>query len=90
MFEKAGRYYADWRDESGKRLRKSFTSRRAALTFETEQKEQAHPKPQARGPLSPRSYAHTSKGDTASTRAPQKSSSKLRVVSILANSRKHT
>ena len=25
MFEKAGRYYADWRDTTGKRLRKSFT-----------------------------------------------------------------
>jgi len=39
MYEKAGKYYADWRDRSGKRKRKSFASRRAALTFEEEQKE---------------------------------------------------
>ena len=31
MFEKQGKHYADWRDKSGKRLRKSFTSKAAAL-----------------------------------------------------------
>ena len=47
MFEKQGRFYADWRDKSGQRLRKSFTSKRAALQFEAEQKELAHPKSKA-------------------------------------------
>ena len=31
MFQKGQKYYADWRDQSGNRKRKSFTSRRAAL-----------------------------------------------------------
>ncbi len=49
MYEKNGKFYADWRDRSGKRLRKSFTSERAALRFEAEQKELAHPKTKALG-----------------------------------------
>jgi len=53
MFEKNGKYYADWRDRTGRRQRKSFTSQRAALRYEEEQKELAHPKPQARVKLSP-------------------------------------
>ena len=57
MFEKNGKFYADWRDASGRRIRKSFTSQRAALQFEAEQRELAHPKPKARGQQSPRSYA---------------------------------
>jgi hypothetical protein len=40
MFEKQGRFYADWRDTSGKRIRKSFGSKRAALQYEQQQKEQ--------------------------------------------------
>jgi hypothetical protein len=57
MFEKQGKFYADWRDHAGKRLRKCFTTKRAALQFEAEQKELAHPKPSARGLRSPRSSA---------------------------------
>jgi hypothetical protein len=60
MFEKSGRYYADWRDQDGHRLRKSFTSRRAALLFEQEQKELAHPKHKARRSQSPTCSAPTS------------------------------
>jgi hypothetical protein len=37
MFQKQGKFYADWRDASGQRLRKSFTSRSAALQFESGQ-----------------------------------------------------
>jgi hypothetical protein len=66
MFEKSGKYYADWRDKRGKRLRKSFTSKRAALLFEAEQKEQAHPKKTARGRLLLRfSAPDTSRSETA-------------------------
>lgn len=50
MFEKNGKFYADWRDRSGKRIRKSFNSPRAALTYE-QQKEVARPKPKALGRL---------------------------------------
>lgn len=57
MFEKNGKYFAGWRDASGKRLRKSFTSRRAALVFEEEQKEIAHPKRMPRGQRLPHSYS---------------------------------
>ena len=38
MYEKGGKYYADWRDRKGQRKRKSFNSKRAALTYEDEQK----------------------------------------------------
>jgi len=39
MFKKDNKFYADWRDKQGKRKRKSFTSKRTALTYETEQKQ---------------------------------------------------
>ncbi|HZL53899.1 MAG TPA: hypothetical protein VFC37_23445, partial [Terracidiphilus sp.] len=54
MFEKAGKYYADWRDQSGRRLRKSFTTARAALTHEAQQREDVHPKKRALGRPSPK------------------------------------
>ncbi|HEV2487570.1 MAG TPA: hypothetical protein VGT08_18755 [Terracidiphilus sp.] len=54
MFEKSGKYYADWRDQSGRRLRKSFTTARAALTHEAQQREDAHPKKRALGRPSPK------------------------------------
>jgi hypothetical protein len=57
MFEKSGKYYADWRDRNGKRLRKSFRTPRAALQYEAEQKELTHPKPRAHGQHSPKSFA---------------------------------
>ena len=53
MYEKAGKFYADWRDRQGNRKRKSFTSPRAALKYEAEQKELARPKPRARGKALP-------------------------------------
>jgi hypothetical protein len=52
MFEKEGKFYADWRDKRGTRKRKSFTSMQAALRHEEEQKELAHPKKKARGQTS--------------------------------------
>jgi hypothetical protein len=39
MFKKQGKFYADWRDKSGTRKRKAFTSQRAALKFEAQQKD---------------------------------------------------
>ena len=57
MFEKSGKFYADWRDRQGKRLRKSFNSARAALQHEAEQREIAHPKQTAQGKPSPKSFA---------------------------------
>lgn len=62
MFEKAGKYYADWRDRKGTRHRKSFNSARAALRFEAEQKELVHPKIKARAKRWPASCANTRKG----------------------------
>jgi hypothetical protein len=77
MFEKAGKYYADWRDQDGRRVRKSFTSKRAALQFEAEQKELAHPKKQARGLRSPKFSAPGISGRTPfrTSAAPLKPSS---------------
>lgn len=40
-FRKANRWYADWRDQDGKRKRKAFTVRRDAEQHETKQSEQA-------------------------------------------------
>ena len=60
MFEKSGKFFADWRDQNGQRKRKSFFTERAALTFEAEQKELAHPKPTARGKRSPAPYSPNS------------------------------
>lgn len=72
MFEKDGKFYADWRDKRGTRKRKSFTSKRAALRHEEEQKELAHPKPTARGRLSPDSSVPRSAtlSNTAKTAPP--------------------
>lgn len=40
-YPKANRWYADWRDENGKRKRKAFTVRREAVQHEKKQAEQA-------------------------------------------------
>lgn len=91
MFEKAGKYYADWRDRQGNRKRKSFNSARAALTFEAEQKELAHPKKRAKGQTLPASYSPKQEGRkrTPSTKQPN-SSSPSREVSRPANSAPRT
>jgi hypothetical protein len=34
MFQKSGKFYADWRDESGARHRKAFTTARDASLYE--------------------------------------------------------
>jgi len=87
MFEKQGRFYADWRDASGKRLRKSFKSKRAALQFEAEQKGLAHPKPKARGIRLPGSFSpHSSATGNGRTEARPRPSSPLRAVSRPTNS----
>jgi hypothetical protein len=62
MFEKKGSFFAGWRNRNGQRKRKFFTSGRAALRFEQEQKELAHPKPPARVKLSPRYSAPSLRG----------------------------
>lgn len=69
MYEKSGKFFADWRDRQGNRKRKSFTSPRAALRFEAEQKELAHPKSKARGQHLPKfSAPATSRGAKAAPR----------------------
>ena len=82
MFEKDNKFYADWRNKKGQRKRKSFTSKRAALQFESEQKELAHPKQTARRTPSQRSYSprEGSRTATPSLTLP-KHSSGLRVIS---------
>ena len=82
MFEKAGKFYADWRDKTGARKRKSFTSKRAALKHEEEQRTAAHPRP-APGQQSPRFSAHALAGSHPAqpNSKQQKSSSRLQVVS---------
>jgi hypothetical protein len=78
MFEKAGKFYSDWRDRQGNRKRKCFNSKRAALQFEAEQKELAHPKLRALGqPL--RTCSTPDSKRTAPTIKPRTSSS-LRLV----------
>ena len=88
MFEKSGKYFADWRDQRGQRKRKSFHTERAALTFEAEQKELAHPKTMARGKRSPASYSPSSAPHRAALISfkPRVSSSEHADRSALSNS----
>jgi len=87
MFEKHGKFYADWRDASGQRLRKSFTSKRAALQFEAEQKELAHPKQKARGIRLPGSFSpHSSGTGNGRIAARPRQSLRLRAASHRTNS----
>jgi len=84
MFEKAGKFYADWRDRAGIRHRKSFASARAAIRFEAEMKEQAHPKNKTLGrPLPHYSASNKSGGVSKSIQTPSpqhNSSSRLLVL----------
>ena len=38
MYQKDGKYYADWRDQGGKRKRRSFPTALGAQRFENQQK----------------------------------------------------
>jgi hypothetical protein len=80
MFEKQGKFYADWRDREGTRKRKAFNSSRAALRFEQEQKELAHPKQSAKGKPSPIPFSRKRPDGTNRQSAPQSKSSSQRVV----------
>ena len=60
MFEKSGKFFADWRDQRGERKRKSFHTERAALSFEAEQKELPTQKRWREGKRSPASYSPSS------------------------------
>ncbi len=76
MFEKSGKFYADWRDRTGARKRKSFASARAALRHEQEQKDAAHPNAPARRNRWQKSSAPgTSHSRTAIANTKQQSSS---------------
>jgi hypothetical protein len=89
VFEKAGKYFADWRDSHGTRKRKSFRTRRAALQFEAEQKELANPKPKAQGRPSLKFYAPITRAKTptkCTTIMRQKPSSPLPVHARRKNS----
>ena len=81
MFEKNGKYFADWRDKSGRRMRRSFQSKRAALEFEAEQKARAHPKKKASRQALPHSCSPIFTRSTAKSGQSRASSSPLRVVS---------
>jgi len=88
MFEKQGKFYADWRDKKGVRHRKSFQTERAALRFEADQKEAAHPKAKARGLHSPKFSAPASTGSSPRQRtipSSQKPLLQLRAQSRRAN-----
>lgn len=82
MFEKSGKFYADWRAKDGKRTRKSFTSKRAALQYEAEQKELSHPKTGAWGRQSLKSYRPNSSPSVrpAATHTKSRKPSSLKLV----------
>lgn len=93
MFKKGNRYYADWRDADGKRLRRSFTNATDATKFEEERRAEAHPKTKASEQPSPRSYGHSSRRKArsrATRRASPKSSPKLRARSARRSSPRTT
>jgi hypothetical protein len=66
MFQKDGKWYADWRDKDGRRLRKSFASKRAAMQHEEDMRAIAHPKKKTLGNRSPQSLAPKSSGGRSS------------------------
>jgi hypothetical protein len=90
MYIKNNKFFADWRDDSGRRLRKSFTTAKAATTYEAAQRVR-HPKQKAGGP-SRKSYpssptAKTIQSPATATRAARPVSSlQLRAVSSRTNS----
>ena len=94
MYIKNNKFFADWRDESGRRLRKSFTTARAAITYEAAQRVRL-PKQKAGGPAR-KSYpsslsAKTIQKPATATRAAQPVSSlPLRAVSSRTSSTPHT
>jgi hypothetical protein len=90
MFEKSGKFFADWRDEDQRRRRKSFKTPRAAMLYETQMRERSS-KRRAQGQRWPKSCADTSSGQhtktvTRSTK-PQKRSSTSRGNCVPINSR---
>jgi|ERR1019366_783446 hypothetical protein len=80
MFEKQGKFYADWRDRKGVRKRKSFKSAHAALQFEEEQKVLAHPKTTAHGRRLPMSCAPNIRASQTPTSTSQPKRSSLKLV----------
>ena len=81
MFEKNGKYFADWRDADGTRTRKSFTSKRAAQRFEAEQRAAIHPKSKGvRKPSRPSSrhmsHAAVQNKEQSAAGSPRKQSSR--------------
>ncbi len=88
MFEKNGKYYADWREKDGRRLRKSFASKRAAILFEQEQKELTHPKRKARSALSPICSAPASSAPTRTRRHPTTKQPKPSLLKLVRSRRK--
>jgi hypothetical protein len=90
MFEKGGKFYADWRDAARVRHRNAFTSARAALTYEKQKREAARPNPHGQENHWRKSCTATSKGEvshkpTAPT-VQQRASSLLLVHSAPRNS----
>ena len=68
MMRKFGRYYADWETPEGKRKRKSFPTKKAALAFQTKQRNlTATKKAQASEP-SPRSAKRGPRRTRSTTR----------------------
>jgi hypothetical protein len=94
MFEKAGKFYADWRDKAGKRKRKSFNSAKAALVHEADMRSIAHPKQKTLGRPSPRYLASKSSGgkqnEGHTKKQPHSSLSQRLAVSPRINSPKRT
>lgn len=73
MFEKQGKYYADWYD-NGQRKRKAFTTKKAAIGYEDAMREAANPqRPRRRLATSARRSGQQQKAAAASTRRQRKS-----------------
>lgn len=57
MYQKSNRFYADWRNRKGVRLRKAFATAEEAIEYEERQKAAARPKQQGAGRPSQKSSA---------------------------------
>jgi hypothetical protein len=62
MLKKHGKYFADWRDASGKRHRKAFPSKRAALSYQSREANKAQAAKKAPAPARSRTSPRSTSG----------------------------
>jgi hypothetical protein len=78
MIRKHGKWFADWKDENGKRKRKALKTKHAALTYQTQQRNKAAAKkdPPTERPSRPSSKPGRKTGRSATRPTPSHAASR--------------